>query len=50
MFGFEKSDKDNISKNEEKALKLIAKTLLSYSNKEIDFRVNEGSLIEVDYE
>ena len=50
VFGFEKSDKDNISKNEEKALKLIAKTLLSYSNKEIDFRVNEGSLIEVDYE
>ena len=50
VFGFEKSDKDNISKNEEKALKLIAKTLLSYSNKEIDFRVEEGSLIEVDYE
>lgn len=50
VFGFEKSDKDNISKNEEKALKLVAKTLLAYSDDEIDSKVAEGSLIEVDYE
>ncbi len=50
VFGFEKSDKDNISKPEEKALKLIARTLLSYSDKEIDLKIGEGSLIEVNYE
>lgn len=50
VFGFEKSDKDNIFKNEEKALKLVAKTLLSYLDKEIDARIEEGNLIEVNYE
>lgn len=47
VFGFEKNDKDNITLNEEKALKLIAKSLLAYTDDELEKFVLEGSLIEV---
>lgn len=50
MFGFEKDEKDNITLNEEKALKLVAKSLLSYSEDELDCLVQNDSLIEVRYE
>ena len=50
VYGFEKNDKDNITSNEEKALKLLAKSLFSYSEAELNGFIKEGSLIEVQYE
>ena len=50
VYGFEKNEKDNITLNEEKALKLVAKALLSYTDIELNHYIKEGSLIEVDYE
>lgn len=50
VFGFEKSDKDNISSNEEKALKIVAKSLLAYMDNDLNNLIKEGSLIEVLYE
>ncbi len=50
MFGFEKNEQDNISYAEEKSLKLIAKALLSYNDKEIKCFILDGSLIEVENE
>lgn len=48
VFGFEKNAKSNISSNEEKALKIIAKSLLSYSELEISKLIKEGALLEVE--
>ena len=50
VYGFEKNEKDNITLNEEKALKLVAKALLSYTYIELNHYIKEGSLIEVEYE
>lgn len=50
VYGFEKNEKDNITLNEEKALKLVAKSLLSYRDVELSCYIKEGSLIEVEYE
>ena len=50
VYGFEKNEKDNITLNEEKALKLVAKALLSYTDIELNHYIKEGSLIEVEYE
>jgi hypothetical protein len=50
VYGFEKNEKDNITVNEEKALKLVAKALLSYTDIELNHYIKEGSLIEVEYE
>ncbi|MBA2653048.1 MAG: type II toxin-antitoxin system RelE/ParE family toxin [Tatlockia sp.] len=47
VFGFEKNTKSNISLNEEKALKIIAKTLFTYSDNELVILIKDGSLIEV---
>lgn len=50
VYGFEKNDKDNVTSNEEKALKILAKSLFSYSETELNEFIEEGSLIEVQYE
>jgi hypothetical protein len=47
MFGFEKDEKSDITENEEKTLKLVAKNLLLYTEDELDCLIQEGSLIEV---
>lgn len=47
VFGFEKNAKSNITVNEEKAFKIIARSLLAYSDLEIDELIKEGSLVEV---
>lgn len=51
MFGFSKNQRDNIDKKELKALKLMAKELLSYSNIQLKKAIESGELVEVkDYE
>ncbi|MBL4910889.1 MAG: type II toxin-antitoxin system RelE/ParE family toxin [Alteromonadaceae bacterium] len=47
MFGFAKNQKDNIDKKELKALKLMAKDLLSYSDKQLKQAIEVSELIEV---
>ena len=46
-YGFSKSGMDNISEKQLRNLKLAAKTIFKYSNKEIDERVKNGLFIEV---
>lgn len=50
VFGFEKNAKSNISFNEEKAFKIIAKSLLADSDVEINKLIKEGALVEVENE
>lgn len=50
IFGFEKNAKSNISSNEEKAFKIVAKSLLAYSDVEIDKLIEEGALVGVENE
>lgn len=50
IFGFEKTDKSNISSNEEKSFKIIAKSLLTYSDLELNKLIKEGALVEVENE
>jgi hypothetical protein len=47
MFGFAKNQQGNINKKELKSLKLMAKSLLGYSNNELNNALNVGELIEV---
>lgn len=47
IYGFAKSQKDNITPKEKKALKKLGKELLSYGDKKLANLVNEGELIEV---
>jgi len=47
MFGFAKNEQDNISTKEVKALKLMAKNLLSYQESQLNKALNKGELIEV---
>jgi hypothetical protein len=47
LFGFSKSERDNISAKELKVLKRTAKELLSYNEKQIKQAVTADSLIEV---
>lgn len=47
VYGFEKNTKSTISANEEKAIKIVAKALLAYSDAELNKLIHEGSLIEV---
>jgi hypothetical protein len=46
-FGFPKSGMDNIDEKQLRNFKLAAKTIFSYSEKEIDERVKNGLFIEV---
>jgi len=50
IYGFEKNKKSNISQHEEKAIKVVAKALFSYSAQQLDQFIAEGALIEVDHE
>jgi hypothetical protein len=47
MFGFAKNQRENISAKELKALKLMAKELLGYSNLQLNKAVKSGELIKV---
>jgi len=47
LYGFEKNQRDNLTVNEEKAYKLIAKTILGYTDDELEERLNDKSLIEI---
>jgi hypothetical protein len=47
MFGFAKNQQDNIDKKELKALKLMAKDLLGYSDKQLKQAIKVSELIEV---
>ncbi len=47
IFGFEKNAKSNISLNEEKAFKIISKSLLANSDIELNKMIAEGLLLEV---
>ena len=47
LYGFEKKEKDNITANEEKAFKILAKELLSFTEAFIKKKIKAGSLIEV---
>jgi hypothetical protein len=46
-YGFSKSDKGNISEKELKAFKLDAKKRLSFTDEQIEIRLQDGSLIEI---
>lgn len=47
LYGFLKSERSNINGLEARALKVLAKQLLSYTEKEIDMAVVVGELIEI---
>jgi len=47
MFGFTKNEQENISKEELKALKLMAKELLRYKEEQLNKSLLYGALIEV---
>lgn len=48
VYGFAKNVRANIKEDELKALKLYAKTLLGYSDKELTQAISAGELIEVE--
>lgn len=48
VYGFAKNARDNISADELKALKHLAKELLSYSDKALTEAIRHGALIEVE--
>ena len=50
VFGFEKNERGNISKNELAALKKLAKNLLDLTAAQIAVAIGEGSLVEVEHE
>ena len=47
LYGFEKNQKDNLTINEAKAYKLIAKTLIRFTDRELEERMHDNSLIEI---
>jgi hypothetical protein len=47
LYGFEKNQRDNITEKEAKAYKLIAKTILAYTDSELNKRLNDESVIEI---
>lgn len=50
VFGFEKSERENISSNELATLKQLAKNLLDLNATQIALAVEEGYLVEVEHE
>lgn len=48
IFGFAKNQQDNINSKELKALKLMAKELLGYSESQLLAAIKTGELVEVD--
>lgn len=47
IYGFAKNIKDNISKKELQALKLLASELLNYNDDELKTAIKKGEIIEV---
>jgi hypothetical protein len=47
LYGFEKNQQDTLTGKEEKAYKLIAKTVLEYTDAELEERLNDRSLMEI---
>ena len=47
MYGFAKSDKDNISRKEAKAFKEAAKVYFSMTSEQLRKRIKQGQLIEL---
>lgn len=47
IYDFAKNKKANLTLKETKALKLLAKTYFSLTDKELDIVVNKGKLIEI---
>jgi len=47
VYGFEKNERTNISAEEKEALQTIAQDLLSCTGKELDAKVEDGSLQEI---
>jgi len=50
LYGFEKNQRDTLTVKEEKAYKLIAKTILGYTDAELKERLNDQSLIEIGHQ
>ena len=48
IFGFAKNERANVSRDELKALKLLAKELLSYPLTSLSLAVRSGELIEIE--
>lgn len=47
IYGFSKNEIENIDRTQEKSLKEVAKKLVLYTNKDIDYAIKEGVLFEV---
>jgi hypothetical protein len=47
LYGFEKNERANISKNEIKALRELAAQYLAFDDKQIEWAVRSGKLLEV---
>jgi hypothetical protein len=47
LYGFEKNERANISKNEMKALRELAAQYLAFDDKQIEWAVRSGKLLEV---
>lgn len=50
VYGFEKNQKSNITQEEEKAIKIVAKALFGYSDDELNKFIADGVLMEIDDE
>lgn len=50
IYGFEKNERDNITLNEKQTFKIVAKELLSFEEKDLNKRIGEGKLLEVNNE
>lgn len=50
LYGFEKNQRDTLTMKEEQAYKIIAKTIMAYTDTELAERLNDKSLIEIWHE
>ena len=50
LYGFAKSEKENISKNDLRLLEEVGEELLGYSDDELGFAVDSGALVELEDE
>ena len=50
IYGFDKNEQSNINGSEEKALKIVAKELLKFSEATLKSHVNTGKLLEISNE
>lgn len=49
LYGFEKNQRDTLTMKEEQAYKLIANTIMAYTDSELMERLNDKSLMEIRY-